>query len=126
MNLRPLSGVTGGEASQLCAVWVVVSCIGEIILLSVVLSVASLCARPCSSFRLSQGSPVLLNFMSMFLSQDEDARVKKAFQTMLTYIGNVAQNPDEEKYRKIRLTNAAFQVCSISLFLRVQAASALE
>ncbi|KAG0570925.1 hypothetical protein KC19_6G197900 [Ceratodon purpureus] len=41
--------------------------------------------------------------------KEDDAKVKKAFQTMLTYIGNVAQNPNEEKYRKIRLTNATFQ-----------------
>ena len=47
--------------------------------------------------------------MDMFLLQEDDAKVKKAFQTMLTYIGNVAQNPNEEKYRKIRLTNATFQ-----------------
>lgn len=36
--------------------------------------------------------------------------MKRAFQTLLTYIGNVAKNPDEEKFRKIRLTNATFQV----------------
>jgi len=60
MNLRALSGVTGGEAPQLCAVWEeVVSLIGEINLLSAVLSVAYLCARPCSSFHLSQGSIVI-------------------------------------------------------------------
>ncbi|GMN63916.1 hypothetical protein TIFTF001_032980 [Ficus carica] len=41
--------------------------------------------------------------------KDDDARVKKAFQTLLTYIGNVAKNPDEEKFRKIRLTNPSFQ-----------------
>eukprot|EP00271_Cylindrocystis_brebissonii_P006495 TRINITY_DN19273_c2_g2_i1.p1 TRINITY_DN19273_c2_g2~~TRINITY_DN19273_c2_g2_i1.p1 ORF type:complete len:433 (+),score=118.47 TRINITY_DN19273_c2_g2_i1:168-1466(+) len=41
--------------------------------------------------------------------QADDARVKKAFQTLLTYITNVAQRPDEEKYRRIRLNNAAFQ-----------------
>ncbi|KAF8689517.1 hypothetical protein HU200_041846 [Digitaria exilis] len=40
---------------------------------------------------------------------DDDAKVKRAFQTLLTYIGNVAKNPDEEKFRKIRLTNATFQ-----------------
>lgn len=50
--------------------------------------------------------------MTMSLLQEDDAKVKKAFQTMLTYIGNVAQNPNEEKYRKIRLTNATFQVSS--------------
>jgi len=36
--------------------------------------------------------------------------VKRAFQTLLTYMGNVAKNPDEEKFRKIRLTNQTFQV----------------
>ncbi|OMO88604.1 hypothetical protein COLO4_20167 [Corchorus olitorius] len=41
--------------------------------------------------------------------KDDDAKVKRAFQTLLTYIGNVARNPDEEKFRKIRLNNQAFQ-----------------
>ncbi|KAF3783444.1 UBX domain-containing protein 1-A [Nymphaea thermarum] len=41
--------------------------------------------------------------------KDEDAKVKRAFQTLLTYIGNVAKNPSEEKFRKIRLTNPSFQ-----------------
>ncbi|KAL5542647.1 hypothetical protein UlMin_010357 [Ulmus minor] len=41
--------------------------------------------------------------------KDDDAKVKRAFQTLLTYIGNVVRNPDEEKFRKIRLTNPSFQ-----------------
>ncbi|OAY68870.1 UBX domain-containing protein 1-A [Ananas comosus] len=41
--------------------------------------------------------------------KDEDAKVKRAFQTLLTYVGNVARSPDEEKFRKIRLTNPSFQ-----------------
>lgn len=41
--------------------------------------------------------------------RDDDAKVKRAFQTLLTYIGNVARNPDEEKFRKIRLNNQSFQ-----------------
>ncbi|XP_010522396.1 PREDICTED: vicilin-like seed storage protein At2g18540 [Tarenaya hassleriana] len=41
--------------------------------------------------------------------KDDDAKVKRAFQTLLAYIGNVARSPDEEKFRKIRLTNQAFQ-----------------
>lgn len=45
--------------------------------------------------------------------QEEDAKVKRAFQTLLTYVGNVARSPDEEKFRKIRLTNATFQVLHI-------------
>ncbi|KAI4372826.1 hypothetical protein MLD38_011010 [Melastoma candidum] len=41
--------------------------------------------------------------------RDDDAKVKRAFQTLLTYIGNVAKNPSEEKFRKIRVTNPSFQ-----------------
>lgn len=41
--------------------------------------------------------------------QTEDARVKKAFQTLLTFVSNLAQSPDEEKFRRIRITNSAFQ-----------------
>eukprot|EP00262_Sarcandra_glabra_P002400 TRINITY_DN12704_c0_g2_i1.p1 TRINITY_DN12704_c0_g2~~TRINITY_DN12704_c0_g2_i1.p1 ORF type:complete len:414 (+),score=92.37 TRINITY_DN12704_c0_g2_i1:125-1366(+) len=41
--------------------------------------------------------------------KDDDAKVKKAFQTLLTYVGNVVKNPDEEKFRKIRLNNPSFQ-----------------
>ncbi|ESW06110.1 hypothetical protein PHAVU_010G020300 [Phaseolus vulgaris] len=40
--------------------------------------------------------------------QGEDARVRRAFQTLLVYIGTVAKNPKEEKYRKIRLQNPLF------------------
>ncbi|KAH9649663.1 UBA domain-containing protein [Citrus sinensis] len=42
-------------------------------------------------------------------TKDDDAKVKRAFQTLLTYIGNVAKNPNEEKFRKIRLSNQTFQ-----------------
>ncbi|XP_041005058.1 uncharacterized protein LOC121250157 isoform X2 [Juglans microcarpa x Juglans regia] len=41
--------------------------------------------------------------------QDDGARVRRAFQTLLIYIRNVAKNPDEEKFRKIRLSNLLFQ-----------------
>lgn len=41
--------------------------------------------------------------------KEEDAKVKRAFQTLLTYVGNVVKNPDEEKFRKIRLSNQTFQ-----------------
>ncbi|KAL6535049.1 hypothetical protein OROMI_026423 [Orobanche minor] len=41
--------------------------------------------------------------------KEDDAKVKTAFNTLLTFAKNVATNPDEEKYRKIRLTNANFQ-----------------
>ncbi|TYI74856.1 hypothetical protein E1A91_D07G233800v1 [Gossypium mustelinum] len=41
--------------------------------------------------------------------KDDNAKVKKAFQTLLIYVGNVARSPDEEKFRKIRLSNRKFQ-----------------
>ncbi|XP_009374567.2 UBX domain-containing protein 4 isoform X1 [Pyrus x bretschneideri] len=41
--------------------------------------------------------------------KEDDAKVKRAFQTLLTFVGNVAKNPNEEKFRKIRLTNPSFQ-----------------
>ncbi|GAV70711.1 Gpi16 domain-containing protein/PUB domain-containing protein, partial [Cephalotus follicularis] len=41
--------------------------------------------------------------------KDNDARVKRAFHTLLIYVGNVAKNPDEEKFRRIRVSNPLFQ-----------------
>ncbi|KAL5728042.1 hypothetical protein ACHQM5_001167 [Ranunculus cassubicifolius] len=41
--------------------------------------------------------------------KEDDAKVKRAFQTLFTYVGNVAKNPGEEKFRKIRLSNPSFQ-----------------
>ncbi|KAF5937387.1 hypothetical protein HYC85_024893 [Camellia sinensis] len=41
--------------------------------------------------------------------KDNEAKVKMAFNTLLTYARNVATNTNEEKFRKIRLSNAAFQ-----------------
>ncbi|KAL7177246.1 hypothetical protein ACSBR2_030566 [Camellia fascicularis] len=41
--------------------------------------------------------------------KDNEAIVKMAFNTLLTYARNVATNPNEEKFRKIRLSNATFQ-----------------
>ena len=46
----------------------------------------------------------------ILLKQDDDAKVKRAFQTLLRYLGNVAKNPDVENFRKIRLSNPTFQV----------------
>ncbi|CAI9117703.1 OLC1v1019158C2 [Oldenlandia corymbosa var. corymbosa] len=43
----------------------------------------------------------------------DDTKVKVAFTTLLTFAKNVALNPDEEKYRKIRITNDKFQVGAI-------------
>ncbi|KAK7286822.1 hypothetical protein RJT34_22092 [Clitoria ternatea] len=39
----------------------------------------------------------------------EPARVKRAFETLLVYVRNAVQNPMQEKYRKIRLSNPLFQ-----------------
>ncbi|XP_004510266.1 uncharacterized protein [Cicer arietinum] len=39
----------------------------------------------------------------------ENARIRRAFETLLVYVGNVVKNPNEEKYRKIRLSNPLFQ-----------------
>ncbi|CAA0819864.1 ubiquitin-associated (UBA)/TS-N domain-containing protein [Striga hermonthica] len=41
--------------------------------------------------------------------KDDDAKVKTAFNTLLTFAKNVATNPNEEKFHKIRITNANFQ-----------------
>ena len=38
-----------------------------------------------------------------------DAQFKTACGVLLKYIGNVVSNPDEEKFRRIRLANASFQ-----------------
>ena len=46
---------------------------------------------------------------ALFL-QDDEAGVKRAFETMLKYVTNVIQNAQEPKYHKIRISNAAFQV----------------
>ncbi|KAB5569756.1 hypothetical protein DKX38_003549 [Salix brachista] len=41
--------------------------------------------------------------------KDDEGAVKSAFQTLLVYVGNVAKNPDSEKFRKIRVGNPLFQ-----------------
>ena len=40
---------------------------------------------------------------------NEDEALKTAWTTLLKFVTNVAMNPTEEKYRKIRLTNPAVQ-----------------
>ena len=42
--------------------------------------------------------------------QDNEAGVKRTFETMLKYVTNVIHNAQEPKYHKIRISNAAFQV----------------
>ncbi|KAM3216923.1 caldesmon isoform X1 [Capsicum annuum] len=41
--------------------------------------------------------------------KEEDAKVQRAFKTLLVYVRNIVSNPDEGKFRKIRLSNPAFQ-----------------
>lgn len=40
---------------------------------------------------------------------DGEERAKVAWQTLLKYLGNVVKNPDEVKFRAIKLSNEAFQ-----------------
>ncbi|PWA38580.1 UBX domain-containing protein 4 [Artemisia annua] len=42
-------------------------------------------------------------------NKDDEFKVKRAFETLLIYVRNVARDPDENKYRKIRLSNPAFK-----------------
>lgn len=41
--------------------------------------------------------------------KEEDVKVQRAFKTLLIYVRNIVGNPDEGKFRKIRLSNPAFQ-----------------
>lgn len=41
--------------------------------------------------------------------KDNDTKVRRAFQTLLVYVRNVVKNPEEEKIRKVRISNPAFQ-----------------
>ncbi|XP_004247285.1 uncharacterized protein [Solanum lycopersicum] len=41
--------------------------------------------------------------------KEEDVKVQRAFKTLLVYVRNIVSNPDEGKFRKIRLSNPAFQ-----------------
>ena len=43
------------------------------------------------------------------LKKDHEALAPVAFKTLAAYIGNVLRSPDEDKYRRINLENAAFQ-----------------
>ncbi|KAI3749642.1 hypothetical protein L2E82_20257 [Cichorium intybus] len=42
-------------------------------------------------------------------NKENDMKVKRGFETLLIYVRNVVRNPDEDKFRKIRLTNPAFK-----------------
>ncbi|KAE8651652.1 UBX domain-containing protein 1 [Cucumis sativus] len=41
--------------------------------------------------------------------KDDSDKVRNAYQTLFIYVRNVAKNPDEERFRKIRLSNPLFQ-----------------
>ncbi|XP_055813002.1 uncharacterized protein LOC129882646 isoform X2 [Solanum dulcamara] len=41
--------------------------------------------------------------------KEEDAKVQRAYNTLLVYVRNIVSNPDDGKFRKIRLSNPAFQ-----------------
>ncbi|KAL7258686.1 hypothetical protein ACSBR1_004741 [Camellia fascicularis] len=47
--------------------------------------------------------------------KDDEAKVKTTFNTLLTYVKNDATNPNEDKFRKIRLTNATFHARASAL-----------
>ncbi|XP_076909942.1 uncharacterized protein LOC143567389 [Bidens hawaiensis] len=42
-------------------------------------------------------------------NKDDGIKVKRAFETLLIYVRNVARDPDEDKFRKIRMSNPAFK-----------------
>jgi hypothetical protein len=42
-------------------------------------------------------------------NKGDDAKLKTTFNTLLTFARNAATKPDEEKFRKIRVSNATFQ-----------------
>ena len=47
--------------------------------------------------------------LSLYLLASGDAAFKTSCSVLLKYVGNIAKNPEEEKFRRIRLSNAAFQ-----------------
>nr|GEW13424.1 xyloglucan endotransglucosylase/hydrolase protein 2-like [Tanacetum cinerariifolium] len=42
-------------------------------------------------------------------NKDDEFKVKRAFETLLIYVRNVARDPDVDRFRKIRLSNPAFK-----------------
>ncbi|KAI5679957.1 hypothetical protein M9H77_01184 [Catharanthus roseus] len=70
---------------------------------------------PIESATLSDKSSTKLDLLRECLislkrrNMGNDAQVKRAFQTLLIYVTNVANYPEEGKFRKIRLSNPPFQ-----------------
>ncbi|KAK6163696.1 hypothetical protein DH2020_000560 [Rehmannia glutinosa] len=53
-----------------------------------------------------------MNFSPTILSHgllEESTETMMAFRTLLIYVKNIINNPDEEKFRKIRISNPVFQ-----------------
>ncbi|CAI9300821.1 unnamed protein product [Lactuca saligna] len=68
-----------------------------------------------TSTRISVNSTTKMDLMRDCLrslrrnNKENDMKVKRAFETLLIYVRNVARNPNEDKFRKIRLSNPAFK-----------------
>jgi len=43
------------------------------------------------------------------IKKEHEGQAETAFRTLSTYVGNVARDPGEPKFRRINLSNAAFQ-----------------
>ncbi|KAH8504990.1 hypothetical protein H0E87_012288 [Populus deltoides] len=56
----------------------------------------------------------------------DDATVKRAFQTLLVYVGNVAKNPDREKFRRIRIGNPLFQLRAYCIIHQLTASNTVR
>lgn len=61
------------------------------------------------SFESHAPSSIII-LLNVHMFQEEDVKVQRAFKTLLIYVRNIVSNPDEGKFRKIRLSNPAFQV----------------
>lgn len=66
---------------------------------------AGMYVKPVSKLELLRKH--LVDIKKTFI-EDLDA-VTTCFKTLLTYLGNIARAPSEEKYRSIKMSNAAFQ-----------------
>ncbi|KAK4440483.1 hypothetical protein Salat_0383200 [Sesamum alatum] len=44
-----------------------------------------------------------------YQNKDDNAKATRAFQTLFIYVKNIVSNPEEKKFRKIRLSNPVFQ-----------------
>jgi len=66
---------------------------------------AGMYVKPVSKLELLRKH--LVDIKKTFI-EDLDA-VTTCFKTLLTYLGNIARAPSEEKYRSIKMTNTAFQ-----------------